>query len=99
MRFCAYAEGYDARPFDVDDAEDAAEKMAEFVFDAKSGDTPRDDYDVTVMDPDGDVTRHTVILEFSPTFSVWEHPEEPADSAVAVLREAQGLDSHTEVTP
>lgn len=94
MKFRAYAEGYDVREFDAFSADDAAESMARHVYDSEAGDTPRDSYDVTVIDEEGEIkgeiTRHDVILEFDPTFYAHDHHEEPDAAAVTALRVAAG---------
>lgn len=92
MKFYAYADGYAVRAFDEFNADYAAESMAKHVYDSEAGDTPRESYDVTVIDEDGEITRHDVGLEFEPTFSAYDHKEEPEAAAVAELREARGAE-------
>lgn len=92
MKFYAYADGYAVRELDEHNADWAAASMAQHVYDSEAGDTPRESYDVTVIDEDGEITRHDVILEFQPTFSAYDHDEEPEAKAVAELREARGAE-------
>lgn len=93
MRFYAHTAGYRVRVFGADDGvycvDDAAEKMAEHVYESEIGDTPRDSYDVTVMDDEGRVSRHDVVLEFEPSFAVDAHKEKPGPDVVAELQAAR----------
>lgn len=87
MKFSVYMDGSVQMDVEAIDAEDAANTAAKGDFDSSAGETPRDNaYDVTVMDPDGEITRYDVVLEYEPTFTAWKHKESPSDEAVAALR-------------
>lgn len=84
------------RDVEAEDAEGAARAAAERDYES-SGAPPSDHcYDVTVMAPDGAITRHDVQIEWDPVFSAWDSKEEPAEEAVAALRaDARGAGGGT----
>lgn len=83
MRFWVDVGG-GAHLIDADDADEAAEKAAEKDHD-ESGE-PQQEYDATVLAPDGTVTRHEVHVDYSPNFSAYPHNDKPQAETEADLR-------------
>ena len=83
MRFWVCVGG-GPHPIEADDAEEAAEKAAE--RDHSDSGEPLDEYDATVLAPDGEVTRHEVRVEYSPDFYAHPHDKEPHANVVESLR-------------
>lgn len=91
MKFSVCMDGDVQTDVEADDATVAAVKSAAADFNASAGETPRGGvYDVTVMDPDGVVTRHAVTLEWDPIFSACRHREAPRAKDIEALRADRG---------
>lgn len=90
MEFKFWIDGHGAyaRPVEADDADEAAERAAERAYEDGGGEVPSShSFDVTVIAPDGTITRHDVSIEWDPVFSSADHDEEPTAEAVEALRE------------
>lgn len=91
MRFGVWVDGDTCHDVDADDAGEAAETAAKNELSASGGDVPRSGrYDITVMAPDGTVTRHDVSIEWDPVFSARDHDHGPTEAAIAALRADRG---------
>lgn len=71
---------------EADDADEAAELAAKADYESSCEPPRSHHYDITVMAPDGTITRHDVLIEWDPVFSSCEHEEEPDEAAVVALR-------------
>lgn len=90
MKFRAWVEGHgtSAAPVEADAADEAAELAAEREYENSGGEVPSShSFDVTVIAPDGTITRHDVIIEWDPVFSSADHDEEPTTAVIEALRE------------
>lgn len=85
MKFGVWMNG-DLDDVEASDADEAAENAARAEYNS-CGEPPSSHYyDVTVMAPDGTISRHDVLIEWDPTFSSYDHHAEPDEAAVAALR-------------
>lgn len=88
MKFYGCTDGGDPREFEGRDADDAAEAVARDEYEL-SGEVPRGSvYKVNVISLGGEITRHTVALEWSPVFSARAADGRPSADIEGELRAA-----------